>query len=390
MFDLMATEGEEAWTNIDARLAAVPAALDGYRATLSEAADDGHVAARRQLAPVAEQVRGWTGQDGRRRLLPRRWSPQPTSTGLRGGPRAGTPARPATRSPSSAACWRRTRPAGPRQGRRRPRALRASAPATSSAPPSTSRRPTPGAGRSSSASRTTWRGSPAGSSPAARSTTRSPPSRPTRRGTIARHGELPRLDAGPRRPDPRRHGRHALRHPRAGPAHRVLHRARPTTAASTTPARARTSPAPAGCGGRCPTGIDSFATWREVTTVFHEGVPGHHLQVAQTAYRKDMLNRWQRLMCWVSGHGEGWALYAERLMDELGYLDDPGDKLGMLDGQGFRAARVDRRHRHAPGAGDPAGQPVRVPPRRDLDARARPGVHAPALPHGGRVHHSSR
>ena len=45
-------------------------------------------------------------------------------------------------------------------------------------------------------------------------------------------------------------------------------------------------------------------------------------------------------MCWVSGHGEGWALYAERLMDELGYLDDPGDQLGMLDGQALRAARV--------------------------------------------------
>jgi uncharacterized protein (DUF885 family) len=89
-----------------------------------------------------------------------------------------------------------------------------------------------------------------------------------------------------------------------------------------------------------PAGVESFATWREVTTVFHEGVPGHHLQVAQTAYRKEVLNRWQRLMCWVSGHGEGWALYAERLMDELGYLDDPADKLGMLDGQGFRAARV--------------------------------------------------
>ena len=53
-----------------------------------------------------------------------------------------------------------------------------------------------------------------------------------------------------------------------------------------------------------------------------------------------MLNRWQRLMCWVSGHGEGWALYAERLMDELGYLADPADRLGMLDGQSFRAARV--------------------------------------------------
>jgi uncharacterized protein (DUF885 family) len=89
-----------------------------------------------------------------------------------------------------------------------------------------------------------------------------------------------------------------------------------------------------------PEGIETFSTWREVTTVYHEGVPGHHLQVAQTAYRAELLNRWQRLLCWVSGHGEGWALYAERLMDELGYLSDPGDKLGMLDGQAFRAARV--------------------------------------------------
>jgi uncharacterized protein (DUF885 family) len=89
-----------------------------------------------------------------------------------------------------------------------------------------------------------------------------------------------------------------------------------------------------------PAGIDDFSTWREVTTVYHEGVPGHHLQVAQTAYRKELLNRWQRTMCWVSGHGEGWALYSERLMEELGYLDEPGNKLGMLDAQGFRAARV--------------------------------------------------
>jgi uncharacterized protein (DUF885 family) len=89
-----------------------------------------------------------------------------------------------------------------------------------------------------------------------------------------------------------------------------------------------------------PDGVDSFSTWREVTTVYHEGVPGHHLQVAQTAYRSELLNRWQRTLCWVSGHGEGWALYAERLMDDLGYLDDPGNKLGMLDGQAMRAARV--------------------------------------------------
>ncbi|MGI5212855.1 DUF885 domain-containing protein [Plantactinospora sp. CA-290183] len=89
-----------------------------------------------------------------------------------------------------------------------------------------------------------------------------------------------------------------------------------------------------------PQGVTDFSTWREVTTVYHEGVPGHHLQVAQTQVRAEVLNRWQRLLAWCSGHGEGWALYAERLMDELGYLSDPGDKLGMLDGQAFRAARV--------------------------------------------------
>ncbi|MDQ3455450.1 MAG: DUF885 domain-containing protein [Actinomycetota bacterium] len=89
-----------------------------------------------------------------------------------------------------------------------------------------------------------------------------------------------------------------------------------------------------------PEGSDVHNTWREKTTVYHEGVPGHHLQVAQTAYRADQLNRFQRLLCWVSGHGEGWALYAERLMQDLGYLDEPGDRMGMLDSQAFRAARV--------------------------------------------------
>ncbi|GIF65209.1 hypothetical protein Ais01nite_32440 [Asanoa ishikariensis] len=89
-----------------------------------------------------------------------------------------------------------------------------------------------------------------------------------------------------------------------------------------------------------PGGQTDFSTWKEVTTVYHEGVPGHHLQVAQTAVRTELLNRYQRLLLWVSGHGEGWALYAERLMDDLGYLSDPGDRLGMLDAQAFRAARV--------------------------------------------------
>ncbi len=89
-----------------------------------------------------------------------------------------------------------------------------------------------------------------------------------------------------------------------------------------------------------PDGVEEFSTWKELTTIYHEGVPGHHLQVAQTVFMSDQLNRWQRLMGWVSGHGEGWALYAERLMDDLGFLSDPGNKLGMLDAQLLRAARV--------------------------------------------------
>ena len=89
-----------------------------------------------------------------------------------------------------------------------------------------------------------------------------------------------------------------------------------------------------------PPGVTEFNTWRELTTVYHEGVPGHHLQVAQAVFNKDELNDWRRNVSWSSGHGEGWALYAERLMLDLGYLDDPGDRLGMLDGQRMRAARV--------------------------------------------------
>lgn len=89
-----------------------------------------------------------------------------------------------------------------------------------------------------------------------------------------------------------------------------------------------------------PAGDEEFDTWRETTTVYHEGVPGHHLQVAQATYIRDTLNSWRRLASWTSGHGEGWALYAERLMAELGFLDNPADRLGMLDGQRMRAARV--------------------------------------------------
>lgn len=89
-----------------------------------------------------------------------------------------------------------------------------------------------------------------------------------------------------------------------------------------------------------PEGVTEFDTWRELTTVYHEGVPGHHLQIAQAVHNRAELNSWRRLLAGTSGHAEGWALYAERLMQQLGYLDDPADRLGMLDGQRMRAARV--------------------------------------------------
>lgn len=85
---------------------------------------------------------------------------------------------------------------------------------------------------------------------------------------------------------------------------------------------------------------DVFTTWQEKTTVYHEGVPGHHLQIGYTTYLRDELNLWRRQFCWVSGHGEGWALYAEGLMRELGYMDDPGDYMGVLDSERLRASRV--------------------------------------------------
>jgi uncharacterized protein (DUF885 family) len=89
-----------------------------------------------------------------------------------------------------------------------------------------------------------------------------------------------------------------------------------------------------------PEGVTEFGTWREKTTVYHEGVPGHHLQISQAVFNRGELNTWRRQLAGPSGHVEGWALYAERLMEQLGFLDDDGDRLGMLDGQRMRAARV--------------------------------------------------
>ncbi len=87
-------------------------------------------------------------------------------------------------------------------------------------------------------------------------------------------------------------------------------------------------------------GKTRFPLWREVSIAYHEGVPGHHFQIATTKSLAGELSRYQRLIAGTSGYVEGWALYAERLMGELGYLENPDYYMGMLDAQALRSVRV--------------------------------------------------
>ncbi len=87
-------------------------------------------------------------------------------------------------------------------------------------------------------------------------------------------------------------------------------------------------------------GATTFPWWSNASTWYHEGVPGHHLQCATSLLEADRQSRFHRLEAWTSGYGEGWALYAERLMNELGFFSDLGEEMGFLSGQSLRAARV--------------------------------------------------
>ncbi|WP_341923844.1 DUF885 domain-containing protein [Nocardioides psychrotolerans] len=337
VFDLMSTDDEEAWTHVDSRLAAIPERLRGFRATLQEEAERGNVVATRQYVEVAQQVRGWTGQEGAGgdffaglaargpeslqrsltdhataataayadlgRFLEQDLAPRGRAKEAVGRERYALESR---RFLGAAVDLEQTYAWGWEELKRLSDDMAA-----------TAERILPGASLSEA---------------------------------------IAHLDADPAR---RVEGREAFRDWMQDLADRTLADLDGTH--FDIPEQIRTIEcclAPTNDGGiyytgpsedfvrpgrmwwSVPDGITSFSPWREVTTVFHEGVPGHHLQVGQTAVRQDLLNRWQRLMCWVSGHGEGWALYAERLMDDLGYLADPADRLGMLDGQSFRAARV--------------------------------------------------
>jgi uncharacterized protein (DUF885 family) len=77
------------------------------------------------------------------------------------------------------------------------------------------------------------------------------------------------------------------------------------------------------------------------STSFHEAVPGHHFQIALES-EQTALNAFRRHGARMAGmsYVEGWGLYSERLADEMGLYLNPAERMGMLDGQSWRAARL--------------------------------------------------
>lgn len=337
-FDLMSTDGEEAWRDISARLAAVPKALAGFRQAMVGNASAGRVSAKRQIEEVAGQIKHWTGQQGGpgvfTSLVEKADASDTLHAELRDNAGAATAAYADFGEFLTTSIYPKS-PAKDAVGRERY---------------GPSSRNFLGAAvdldetylwgweelrrLSDEMDQVADKVSPGGSVDDA----------------------VAALDADPARNIA---GKENFRSWMQGISDRSLTELAGVHFDIPEPVRTlECCIAPTSDGGvyytgpnedftrpgrmwwSVPDGVTEFSTWREVSTVYHEGVPGHHLQVAQTAYRSELLNRWQRRMCWVSGHGEGWALYAERLMDDLGYLEDPGNKLGMLDMQAFRAGRV--------------------------------------------------
>jgi len=338
VFDLMPSEGEEAVANIAARLGKFPAALEQYKITLREAAEAGHVSPRAQIVEVAKQCDSWTDPEADNffhGLVDGLEAGDTLAAELKQGASAATAA--------TAAFGEFLRKTLAPLGREKQAAGRERYQLAS--------RYFLGA-RVDLDETYAW-----GFEELARleSDMRAVSARIAGSGASI-DDAVEALDADPAR---RIEGKEAFRDWMQALADKALVDLHGTHFDIPEPVRRiECCLAPTSDGGiyytapsedfarpgrmwwAVPQGITAFSTWREVTTVYHEGVPGHHLQIAQTLVRAELLNRWQRLLSWSSGHGEGWALYSERLMDDLGYLEDPGDKLGMLDGQAFRAARV--------------------------------------------------
>lgn len=74
------------------------------------------------------------------------------------------------------------------------------------------------------------------------------------------------------------------------------------------------------------------------TTAYHEGVPGHHMQIAIAQTLPELPSFRQH--GFYSAYSEGWALYAERLGEDVGFFQDPYSRYGHLDGEMLRAVRL--------------------------------------------------
>ena len=81
--------------------------------------------------------------------------------------------------------------------------------------------------------------------------------------------------------------------------------------------------------------------YRLATTTYHEATPGHHFQIAIESELTDLPD-FRRFGSRLTGaaYAEGWGLYSERLADEMGLFESAWERLGMLDAQGWRAARL--------------------------------------------------
>jgi uncharacterized protein (DUF885 family) len=340
VFDLMPTDSEEAWRNIATRLGTIHRPLRQIRETLTEEAQQGNISARRQLEAAAHQIRSWTGQVGTDDFFTRTVNALPAAYVDRLGTELNAAADGARQAFADFASWLLA-------------TLSRQAPRLDAV----------GADRYALHSRSflgavidleetyrwgfdeLWR-------------IKSEQRRLARvlMGSDDIGEAYATLDADPARLI---HGPEAFRDWMQRLADQAIDELAVTHFDIPEPVRRiecclapthdgsiyYTQPSadfvrPGRMWWSVPEEIDTFSTWKETSTVYHEGVPGHHLQLAQTAYRSDLLNRWQRQRCFVSGHAEGWALYAERLMDDLGYLADPGDRLGMQDAQAHRAVRV--------------------------------------------------
>jgi len=338
VFDQMSTDGEENHANIAKRLTAVPAALEQLKATLLDSAAQGRTSARRQVLACAKQTQDWNGERGGTNF----WTGLVDRTGATGTTREdldrGAAAAMAATADFGRFLTEQLLPSAPEKDavgpERYQRASREFLGDTIDLEETYNWGLEEVARLRAEMNETAARIVPGGTLADALSALDSDPTRKIAGADNFRAWMQEKSDAAVEAladihfdiPEPARRLECMI-----APTHDGVMYYTPPSEDFSRPGRMWWS---------VPEGQTEFTTWRETTTVYHEGVPGHHLQCAQTAYRKDLLNRWQRSMCWVSGHGEGWALYAERLMDDLGFLSDPADKLGMLDGQMMRAVRV--------------------------------------------------